>query len=251
MNSFLKALIVIIAVILLALAFAVVKFIPMSKYENDISNANTTNNELENNQTSIVVLNENEKKEKEITDWRLVLVNYENQIPADFEIDLANIDNTRKFDSRAIEFLNQMMKKMKQDGIRGVWVQSAYRSVEYQQQLYNEKVQEFVNLGLSLEEAEKRTLLLINKPETSEHNLGLAIDFNYVDIDFDKTKGYKWLTEHAHEFGFILRYQKEKEDITKVSYEPWHWRFVGIEHAIEINKLNMCLEEYIEHLKNL
>ena len=88
----------------------------------------------------------------------------------------------------------------------------------------------------------------INKPGTSEHNLGLAIDFNYVNYNFDQTKGFKWLKDNAENYGFVLRYDKEKEDITKVIYEPWHWRYVGKENAIKMNELNMCLEEYIEYL---
>ena len=100
----------------------------------------------------------------------------------------------------------------------------------------------------TLEEAEELTQQTINKPETSEHNLGLAIDFNYVDYDFEKSSAYEWLLENAENYGFILRYPKEKESITKVSYEPWHWRFVGVEHARKINELGMCLEEYIEYL---
>lgn len=198
---------------------------------------------------SVVISNENENIEKEIDDWRLVLVNFENKLLDDFKVELSNIDKTRQFDSRAIDYLNQMMQALKDDGIKSVWVQSAYRSPEYQSELYNEKIEEVMNQNVSKEDAEEYTSKLINKPGTSEHNLGLAIDFNYVDEDFDKTEGFKWLIENAENYGFILRYKENKQDITKVSYEPWHWRFVGIEHAKKMNELNMCLEEYIEYLK--
>lgn len=198
---------------------------------------------------SVVVSSENENIEKEIDDWRLVLVNFENKLPDDFKVELSNIDKTRQFDSRAIDYLNQMMQALKDDGIKSVWVQSAYRSPEYQSELYNEKVEEVMSQNVSKEDAEEYTSKLINKPGTSEHNLGLAVDFNYVDEDFDKTEGFKWLIENAENYGFILRYKEDKQDITKVSYEPWHWRFVGIEHAKKMNELNMCLEEYIEYLK--
>lgn len=103
---------------------------------------------------------------------------------------------------------------------------------------------------MSKKEAEEMTLKIINKPGTSEHNLGLAVDFNYVNLDFENTKGFRWLKNNAENYGFILRYKKEKEDITKVEYEPWHWRYVGKEHAILMNRLDMCLEEYIDYLKN-
>lgn len=222
---------------------------PVKKDSNFIEE-NIKENTLVDERTNVVILNENPKTEKKISDWRLVLVNYENYLPDDFELNLSSIDKTRQFDSRAIEYLNQMLVQMKKDGIKSTWVQSAYRSVEYQKELYDEKMQEIMSYGISQNEAEVFTSNVINKPGTSEHNLGLAIDFNYVDEDFDKTEGFAWLIQNAENYGFILRYKKEKEEVTKVSYEPWHWRFVGQEHAILMNDLDMCLEEYIEYLKN-
>ena len=139
---------------------------------------------------------------------------------------------------------------MRKDGITNIWVQSAYRSVDRQEEIFEKKVKKYMNDGMTREEAEKATLQTINKPETSEHNLGLAVDFNYVDYKFENLEGFKWLEKNAENYGFILRYRKDKEDITKVDYEPWHWRYVGEEHAKEINKLDMCLEEYIEYLEN-
>ncbi len=185
----------------------------------------------------------------EIDDWRLVLVNHENHLPEDFQVELAKFDNTREFDSRAINDLTQMIKDMKKQGYSNIWVQSAYRSPEYQEQLYNDKVDEYMSFGLSKEEAETQTQKWVNKSETSEHNLGLAVDFNYVNKEFEKQKEFTWLKENAENYGFILRYREDKEEITKVDYEPWHWRYVGQEHAKEINRLDMCLEEYIEYLK--
>lgn len=192
--------------------------------------------------------NANNKNQNKIDDWRIVLVNYENLLPEDFEVELAYIDKTRKFDARAIAELKQMLKDMKNQGITNVWVQSSYRDVKYQENLFNDKINVYMNQGKTREEAEQLTLRLINKPRTSEHNLGLAVDFNYVDYSFDTTKGFYWLQENAENYGFILRYKKEKEDITKVDYEPWHWRYVGVEHAKKINELDLCLEEYIEYI---
>ena len=139
---------------------------------------------------------------------------------------------------------------MKKDGISNVWVQSAYRSIKYQENLFNDKVNTYINQGYTKEEAQQLTMQTINKPGTSEHNLGLAVDFNYVDYNFENTLGFKWLEQNAENYGFILRYSKEKEKITKVNYEPWHWRYVGIENAKKINELDMCLEEYIKYLEN-
>lgn len=202
------------------------------------------------NETYEVILNENEavQVKKEIDDWRLVLVNYENELPSDFSPELAYIDRTRQIDKRVKDELTQMLIDMKKANIDDVWVQSAYRSVEYQEKIYNEKIEEYISLGESRERAEILTLKVINKPGTSDHNLGLAIDFNYVDYNFDKTSAYDWLTKNAENYGFILRYRKDKENITKVNYEPWHWRYVGVENAKKMNELNMCLEEYVEYL---
>ena len=188
-------------------------------------------------------------KEREITDWRLTLVNSENLLPADFEVELTDIDETRQFDARAIDDLNKMMNAMRKSGITNVWVQSSYRSVARQKELYDDSVNKYMKQGKTRAQAEKLTEKLINKPGSSEHNLGLAVDFNEVETEFKDTKGYKWLLKNAENYGFILRYPEEKVSITGISYEPWHWRYVGKEHAIQINKLNMCLEEYIDYLK--
>lgn len=208
--------------------------------ENIVKNTvSEENNQSNGNQTSSLVVN---------NDWRLTLANYENIIPEDFEIELANIDEERQFDARAIKYLNQMMNDMRNDGITNIWIQSAYRSVKKQKELYNNSINKYLEQGKSQEEAEKLTLEYINKPGASDHNLGLAVDFNYVDESFENLKGFKWLQQNAEKYGFILRYPKDKEEITKIKYEPWHWRFVGQEHAKKINEYNMCLEEYVDYL---
>lgn len=257
-----KKILVVFMIMIICFTFAFVIMFSNYLKSNESNNQNQNNennliyNMIENtvaqNITDPVILNENEQNvilKQEIDDWRLVLVNHENELPENFEVSLSNIDTTRQFDSRAISYLKDMLVQIKKDGIRNAWVQSAYRSINQQEQLYEEKIREYMNMGMSRENAEKETSKFINKPEASEHNLGLAVDFNYVDINFEKTKAFTWLTQNAENYGFILRYKKEKENITKVSYEPWHWRFVGVEHAKAMNNLDMCLEEYVEYLK--
>lgn len=200
------------------------------------------------NAYNTIIKEENDLTNK-IDDWRLVLVNSENKLPSDFEIELSSIDKTREIDSRIISDLTKMIKYMRNIKYSNIWVQSAYRSIEYQDKLFNEKVTTYIEMGKSKEEAENLTMQTINKAGTSEHNLGLAVDFNYVDYEFENTKEFKWLKDNAEDYGFILRYEKEKEDITNVNYEPWHWRYVGVEHAKKMNELGMCLEEYIEYLQ--
>ena len=190
-----------------------------------------------------------QQPEKEITDWRLRLANYENLLPENFTVEVEDIDKTRQFDARAIDDLNKMMNQMKKDGITNIWVQSAYRSVARQKELYDNSVKKYLQQGKTQEEAEELTNEYINKPGSSDHNLGLAVDFNMVDNKFEQLDGFKWLQKNAENYGFVLRYPKDKEDITKISYESWHWRYVGVEHAKKMNELNMCLEEYIQYLK--
>lgn len=192
---------------------------------------------------------EEQPTKKEITDWRLALANYENLLPEDFKVEVANIDETRQFDARAIDELTNMMNAMKKDGITNIWIQSAYRSVERQKELYETSIKKYLKQGKTQEEAEKLTNEYINKPGSSDHNLGLAVDFNMVDNKFEKLTGFKWLQENAEKYGFVLRYPKDKEDITKIAYESWHWRYVGTEHAQKMNEMNMCLEEYIQYLE--
>ncbi len=230
------------------------KIIPISETEekqiSDIENTvkqsmktaqNINSNEEENKKST-------EKQENLQLEWNLTLVNQKNKIPEDYNVNLESIDNYREFDSRAINYLREMLNDMKKDGIKDAWVQSAYRSIEKQTEIYNNKVEEYMKLGKTREQAKSLTEETINKPGYSEHNLGLSVDFNYVNNDFEKTKSFNWLKQNAENYGFILRYTEEKEVITKVKYEPWHWRYVGEEHAKKINELNMCLEEYIEYL---
>ena len=229
------------------------KFIKTSSEENVIANAGETDSNSSNNNTSNSTETnnptDNTSNTTQIDDWRIRLANYDNLLPEDFEVELANIDETRQFDARAIDYLTDMLNDMRKDGIVNIWVQSAYRSVARQKELYDNKMNEYLEEGKTQEEAQKLTEEYINKPGSSDHNLGLAVDFNYVDNSFAKTDAYKWLLKNAENYGFILRYPKDKEDITKIEYESWHWRYVGEEHAKKMNELDMCLEEYVDYLK--
>ncbi|MCI8518989.1 MAG: M15 family metallopeptidase [Clostridia bacterium] len=133
-------------------------------------------------------------------------------------------------------------------GITNVWVQSAYRSIESQSRIYNREMQKHINQGKTEEVARRLTEEVIMIPGCSDHNLGLAVDFNDAETTFEDTKAFTWLKQNAENYGFVMRYPKDKEDITKITYEPWHWRYVGKDNAIEMNRLNMCLEEYVEYL---
>ena len=243
-----KKLIIVIAIFILII-FLIVRSTKTTKTSAETNTSQTNNiSENTNQQNEQPEQQPEEKPKKQITDWRLLLANYDNILPEDFTVEVANIDSTRQFDARAIGYLNQMMNDMRKDGITNVWVQSAYRSVERQKELYDNSIQKYLKQGKTQEEAIALTDEYINKPGSSDHNLGLAVDFNNVDNSFAKLKGYQWLLENAENYGFILRYPEDKEDITKIAYESWHWRYVGEENAKKMNELHMCLEEYVEYL---
>ena len=247
-----------IALILLIIIIVTAVIVKKSKNKttvetttNQVEQKTTSQDENKNEENQVNEQNQDQEQqpEKEITDWRLTLANYETLLPENFTVKVENIDKTRQFDARAIGELNDMMNQMKKDGITNIWIQSAYRSVARQKELYDASVKKYLQEGKSQEEAEKLTNEYINKPGSSDHNLGLAVDFNKVDNGFEKLEGFKWLQKNAENYGFVLRYPKDKEDITKIAYESWHWRYVGVEHAKKMNELNMCLEEYIQYLK--
>lgn len=213
-----------------------------NQQQENINTENSNTNISNNNETTETSSNINNNK----LEWNLRLVNKENPLPEDFTVELASIDETRKFDKRAIDYLQKMINDMRVQGAPNIWAQSTYRSIEYQKNTYDKSVQEYIAQGKTKQEAEKLTDEYIQKPGTSEHNLGLAVDFNNAKESFEKTKEFKWLQENASKYGFILRYPKEKENITGIKYEPWHWRYVGQEHAEKIKSQNLCLEEYVQ-----
>ena len=105
--------------------------------------------------------------------------------------------------------------------------------------------------GNDQQAAEDEAATVVARPGCSEHNTGLAVDVecaDFADLDegFRDTFAYEWLMEHCAEYGFILRFPQDKEDITGVIYEPWHYRYVGVEAATEIMSRGLCLEEYLE-----
>lgn len=221
---------------------------------NDVENEITESiNNVQNEITEPIDNSENKIPEPIVESelgWELTLVNSNNPISDNYELTLVSIDEYRKFDSRAIKKLQNMLNDIWKNGITNIWVQSAYRSVDEQTRIYNEKVEYYKKQGKTEEESKKLTERTINKPGYSEHNLGLAVDFNYVDSSFENTNVFKWLKDNAENYGFVLKYPKEKEDITQVTYEPWHWRYVGEENAKKMNELGLCLEEYVEYLNN-
>ncbi len=178
--------------------------------------------------------------------WSLVVVNGTRAIPEGYTPELSSVAGTDVLmDSRVAPYYTAMYNAAKKDGIT-LTPYSGYRSYDRQKRNYNNLTEEYMyKYNLSREDAAIKAATVILPPGTSEHNLGLAMDICNTYDSFKNQKEYKWLTEHAHEYGFILRYTAEKQPQTGIIPEPWHWRFVGVEYAEQIKNSGLCLEEWL------
>ena len=183
----------------------------------------------------------------------ILLVNPWNYLPEGYTVKTIKYTYNRYVAEICYDPLSRMIADCKKATGGGVIVRSAYRSMDDQEYLYSNKVQYFINQGMSRAEAEVKAATVVAIPGTSEHQLGLAVDL--TDASYDKLNEQqenmpvqKWLMEHCWEYGFILRYPNEKTDVTGIIYEPWHYRYVGVELALEIRDSGLCLEEYLEQL---
>lgn len=178
--------------------------------------------------------------------WELTLVNLQYRLPDDYKPTLkaAVAGSSVQLDERVAPFYAQMYDAAKADGCT-LTPYSGYRTYERQKENFDRKVTYYVAQGLSETDAAAKTQTRILPAGASEHNMGFAMDIVSASADFVSTKEFAWLTAHAHEYGFILRYPENKTDVTGVMYEPWHWRFVGKKAAEEMQKNGQCLEEYL------
>lgn len=195
-----------------------------------------------------------------LDDWSLVLVGPSNKIEKEIaQKDLGKLSNGYLVDQRIVSSYEKLADAAKAAGHPLAMV-SAYRSVAYQEEIFNANVNTLMSQGHTKEEAIRITKLTFTEPGYSEHHTGLAVDV--VDQDwyqnhtgellnegFGDTDGGKWLQAHAREYGFIIRYPKGKHDITQIDYEPWHLRYVGVEVATYIEENEMTFEEFLEEAK--
>lgn len=179
--------------------------------------------------------------------WNLILVNRDSYIPDDYQVELTELSNGKKVDSRIYPELQEMFNDARAQGY-GLFVREGYRTQEEQQQLMDEKIEAYENEGKSKSEAKKLAEQWVAIPGTSEHQLGIAVDINADTTKSSSDDVYNWLAENAHTYGFIKRYPSNKTDITGVINEPWHYRYVGKEAASKIYSQGICLEEYIDTL---
>ena len=188
------------------------------------------------------------------SDWALYIINNENPLPDGFSVVTKSVQGERELDVRCADYAIAMIKAAAEDGIK-LKVSSAYRSVEKQRENIEMYIEWYISMGYSYDDAVSKTYNEVAVPGCSEHNAGLAMDIeseDYFDThaeletDFDTMPEFEWLIENCYKFGFILSFPKNKESITGFPYEPWHYRYVGIEHARAIHELGITLNEYLE-----
>ena len=183
-------------------------------------------------------------------DWKLLLVNPWNKLPEGYAVTLKRLANGLQVDERIYDDLNAMLTDCRKAGLQPV-VCSAYRSHATQIRLHNNKIARLRNAGYSYESAVKEAARWVAVPGTSEHETGMALDivsygYQLLNEQQENTAEQKWLMEHCWEYGFILRFPKDKTEVTGIGYEPWHYRYVGRENAAKIRESGLCLEEYLQ-----
>lgn len=240
----------IISVLLILLAFVLTNFV----FKRDSGEEESVSETVTASMPETEIPPEEDEDINADNKWAMFLVNKQNPLPDNYDsmIETELVyegDKDGYVDKRAAKYATDMFAAAKEDGI-DLWVISSYRTIGYQQDNFDRSVQQRIDNGMTKEEAIADTKREVAMPGESEHNAGLAMDImsaEYTSMDdagFEDTKAFEWLDKHAAEYGFILRYPKDKESVTEIIYEPWHYRFVGVYYANEIKKSGLCLEEY-------
>ncbi|GKX29660.1 hypothetical protein SH1V18_21400 [Vallitalea longa] len=185
-------------------------------------------------------------------DWNLILVNPWNKLPEDFSVSRTQLINGHSIDERVYPDLQKMMDDCRAEGLSPI-ICSSFRTMEKQQSLFDRQINKYLNRGYSREESEIEAAKWVAVPGTSEHQSGLAVDivalsYQLLDDKQENTPEQQWLMKNCYKYGFVLRFPKNKVNITGISYEPWHYRYVGKEAAKVIMEEGICLEEYLENI---
>jgi D-alanyl-D-alanine carboxypeptidase len=194
------------------------------------------------------------------TDWNLQLVNSDHAI-SEQKINLGVIQGNFQLDTRIIEQTKKLLDAAENANVP-LQIISAYRTISEQEQLVKKDIYQNIAKGMTRAEAKQQTYLFLSKPGCSDHHLGLAIDVldqtyyqqyggQLFPESVSASEGAQWLKDNAAKFGFILRYPKGKEEITKINYEAWHYRYVGEEVAKYLMHKGLVLEEFHEKLAQL
>ncbi len=192
-----------------------------------------------------------------------ILVNDDNYIPDNYQT--AYLVNMREYcdegivsikgseilgEKIAVDALLTMFQAAQTEGLDSWQVSAGHRTIEYQQQLFDERVYALRQEGYSGQQARAKVRQTVADPGSSEHHTGLAFDITVKGEQFSNTPQSLWLAKHCWEYGFIIRYPADKTTITGISYEPWHIRYVGTAHSLVMRDENLCLEEYIGKYAN-
>ena len=191
-----------------------------------------------------------------LADPLMILVNHTNKMPENYTFETAECGSktavNKTLQTVACNAFLELQKAAAAENVT-VWMQSGYRSVSYQTNLYEKKTNYYKQQGYDDAKAKEMAAAIVNPPGYSEHNCGLAADLNspeHTGLD-EGFENFRWLCQHAGEYGFILRYPKGAEEKTEITYEPWHWRYVGVENAAKINASGLCFEDYIAALQQI
>lgn len=188
-----------------------------------------------------------------LDDSFLILINRDNRIEEDILMDFAWTASGHQYNALITEPFNEMITAAEVEGHYYQTV-SAHRTMAYQANNFDSRYYMYINEGYSEADAFYMTDLFVAPADATEHSTGLAFDllgYDWNEYGRDLHQAYGqypsaiWLAENAHEYGFILRYLRDKTHITGYEYEPWHFRYVGEEHAEFMYKHGITLEEYL------
>lgn len=181
----------------------------------------------------------------------LVLVNKDHPLSEDYDVKMKTLDNSDKVVAEVIiQDLQNMLADGTGEGLR-FCIASAYRSAERQQEILDQDIKKLKDKGMTEEEAYAQATRTVMPAGYSEHETGLAVDIvalsnQLLDDSQENTPETQWLHDNCDKYGFILRYPKEKTEITGIDYESWHYRYVGKEAAAYMKKHDLTFEEYLE-----
>lgn len=183
-------------------------------------------------------------------DWKLLYIGSGHPLSAGYKVTYAAVGDF-SVDKRIAPELREMLSSAKKAGY-DITIAGAYRSPERSQELYDSKVKELKAQGFDEETAKVKASGYVALPYYSEHNAAISVDLNFPEltstINYTDLPSYQWMLEHCADYGFIPRFPADKSSVTGVTYEPWHFRYVGPVHAKIILETGLCLEEYLHEL---
>lgn len=245
---------VIAGVLVTGLISIIANVVKSNKYDKNVAKLEAEIKELkgavkEKEEKQANLKNPAEQLKSDSEDWCLALVNDEYLLDKEYEPELESLSSNVEVDARIYDITKKMFDAAKEEGLN-MDIRSAYRSYETQEKNFCNDMNSWIDSGYNPLEAYNLTIQSVALPGCSEHTTGLSLDIvsasnDNLDDSQENTEEIQWLMEHCWEYGFILRYPKDKTDVTGITYEPWHYRYVGETAAKEITEQGITLEEYL------